>query len=237
MKGLVYATICVLLSFVIYLSDNIVCDDSWVKPPTKCEVCKYLATEFVSKLSETKSGQVLETGHGLDTKKKKIKYQTSELRLYDVLNEPHVCERLLDYNVHNERKNSLRFAKKRSETMSTLQNLVNRGVDVKMDIPYDLWNETSAEVRELHKQCFIITNEYEEDIEDWYFHHQDKDLMTYLCLDRYLKDSKADSACLTEKEGDSKTENDEGKEEKNKSKDDKKKKLSEKIKKSIKEEL
>jgi hypothetical protein len=31
----------------------------------------------------------------------------------------------------------------------------NRGVDVKMDIPYALWNETSAEIRELHKQVRI----------------------------------------------------------------------------------
>lgn len=39
-----------------------------------------------------------------------------------------------------------------SETFSTLHGLVNKGVNVVMDIPYELWNETSAEVADLKKQ-------------------------------------------------------------------------------------
>lgn len=39
-----------------------------------------------------------------------------------------------------------------SETFKTLQGLVNKGVNVVMDIPYELWNETSAEVADLKKQ-------------------------------------------------------------------------------------
>lgn len=39
-----------------------------------------------------------------------------------------------------------------SETFSTLHNLVNKGVKVVMDIPFELWNETSAEVADLKKQ-------------------------------------------------------------------------------------
>ncbi len=39
-----------------------------------------------------------------------------------------------------------------SETFSTLHNLVHKGVKVVMDIPYELWNETSAEVADLKKQ-------------------------------------------------------------------------------------
>lgn len=39
-----------------------------------------------------------------------------------------------------------------SETFSTLHNLVHKGVKVVMDIPYELWNETSAEVSDLKKQ-------------------------------------------------------------------------------------
>lgn len=41
-----------------------------------------------------------------------------------------------------------------SETFSTLHGLVNKGVNVVMDIPYELWNETSAEVADLKKQVF-----------------------------------------------------------------------------------
>ena len=39
-----------------------------------------------------------------------------------------------------------------SETFETLHNLVHKGVKVVMDIPYELWNETSAEVADLKKQ-------------------------------------------------------------------------------------
>ena len=39
-----------------------------------------------------------------------------------------------------------------SETFVTLHNLVHKGVKVVMDIPYELWNETSAEVADLKKQ-------------------------------------------------------------------------------------
>ncbi|XP_025125532.2 protein canopy homolog 3 isoform X2 [Bubalus bubalis] len=40
-----------------------------------------------------------------------------------------------------------------SETFETLHNLVHKGVKVVMDIPYELWNETSAEVADLKKQA------------------------------------------------------------------------------------
>lgn len=42
-----------------------------------------------------------------------------------------------------------------SETFSTLHNLVHKGVKVVMDIPYELWNETSAEISDLKKQVFM----------------------------------------------------------------------------------
>jgi TLR4 regulator and MIR-interacting MSAP len=47
-----------------------------------------------------------------------------ELRLTEALLEPHICENILNYNVHAERKGSLRYAKGMSETMQTLHGLV-----------------------------------------------------------------------------------------------------------------
>lgn len=44
-----------------------------------------------------------------------------------------------------------------SETFSTLHGLVNKGVNVVMDIPFELWNETSAEVADLKKQVGALT--------------------------------------------------------------------------------
>lgn len=48
----------------------------------------------------------------------------SELRLTEALLEPHICENILNYNVHAERQGSLRYAKGMSETMQTLHGLV-----------------------------------------------------------------------------------------------------------------
>ncbi|KAL3876112.1 hypothetical protein ACJMK2_033990 [Sinanodonta woodiana] len=172
-------------------------DEGPVKEPTLCEACKYMVLELKGRLEETgKSKEVLRTGHGLETKKKEIKYNKAELRLIEALQEPHVCDRILEYDVHKERKGSLRFAKGRSQTMSTLQNLVNKGVKVELGIPYQMWNDTPAEVSHLQRQCFKIVEEYEDDIEEWFYNHQDQDLMEYLCKNIVLKND--DSTCLSE---------------------------------------
>lgn len=47
----------------------------------------------------------------------------SDLRLIEAIHEPHVCKRVLEYNLHKERKGSLRFAKGRSQTMDVLHGL------------------------------------------------------------------------------------------------------------------
>ncbi|KAK5606427.1 Protein canopy 3, partial [Crenichthys baileyi] len=123
-----------------------------------------------------------------------------DLRFIEVVE--NVCQRLLEYNLHKERTGSNRFAKVRhsvrgmSETFSTLHGLVNKGVKVVMDIPYELWNETSAEVADLKKQCDVMVEQYEEVIEDWYKGNQEEDLTTYLCEKHVLKGG--DKACLSE---------------------------------------
>ncbi|ESO10634.1 hypothetical protein HELRODRAFT_72124, partial [Helobdella robusta] len=159
--------------------------------------CKFFATELKSRLDESaRSKEIIETGHGLD-RKKKFKYLTSELRLTEALHEPHICEKILEYNVHAEREGSLRYAKGMSETMQTLHGLVNKGVKVELGIPYELWDKPSAEVSKMHRACFTFAEEYEERIEEWYYNYQvDKNLLKYLCSDHYLKD-KDQSMCLS----------------------------------------
>ncbi|KAM7366552.1 hypothetical protein PAMP_015985 [Pampus punctatissimus] len=110
-----------------------------------------------------------------------------DLRFIEVVE--NVCQRLLNYNLHKERSGSNRFAKGMSETFSTLHGLVNKGVNVVMDIPFELWNETSAEVADMKKQ-------YEDVIEDWYKGNQEEDLTTYLCEKHVLRGQ--DTACLNE---------------------------------------
>jgi len=165
-------------------------------------VCKFFATELQARLDKSaKSKAVIETGHGIDpAKKKRFAYRTSELRLTEALHEPHICENVLEYNVHAERAGSRRYAKGRSETMSTLHGLVNKGVRVELGIPYDLWDKPSAEVSKMHRICFNLAEKYEDDIEEWYYNYQDTEpLLEYICRDRYLKHKNWNDDCLDEK--------------------------------------
>ncbi|CAM4541462.1 unnamed protein product [Lepidochelys olivacea] len=171
-------------------------DTEWVRLPSKCEVCKYVAVELKSAFEETgKTKEVIDTQYGfLGGKGSGIKYTQSDIRLIEVTET--ICKRLLDYNLHKERTGSNRFAKGMSETFETLHNLVHKGVKVVMDIPYELWNETSAEVADLKKQCDVLVEEFEDVIEDWYRHHQKEDLAQFLCANHVLKGK--DTSCLAE---------------------------------------
>ncbi|XP_029382518.1 protein canopy 4 [Echeneis naucrates] len=165
--------------------------------PNKCEVCKFLTVELQEALEKSgRSKEVLEVGEVLDSGKRrgKIKYNMSETRLTEALD--NICEGILQYNVHAERAGSLRYAKGTSQTMSTLKNLVNKGVKVDLGMPYELWDEPSVEVSDMKKQCEKMLEEYEEVVEEWYFHHQDQRLENFLCGDHVLKTS--DQECLKE---------------------------------------
>lgn len=56
-----------------------------------------------------------------------------------------------------------------------------------MDIPYELRNETFAEVADLKKRCDVLVEEFAEVIEDWYRNHQEEDLPEFLCANHVLK--------------------------------------------------
>lgn len=172
-------------------------DDEWVHLPNKCEVCKFVSIEMKSAFEETgKTKEVIDSNYRFIDGKgaAPIKYVKSDLRFIEVVE--NVCQRLLEYNLHKERSGSNRFAKGMSETFSTLHGLVNKGVNVVMDIPFELWNETSAEVADLKKQCDVLVEQYEEVIEDWYKGDQTEDLTTLLCEKHVLKGQ--DTECLKE---------------------------------------
>merc|ERR1719340_290622 len=167
-----------------------------VKYASDCEVCKVVATEFTARLSESaKTHGVIETGYSHTKDKKKTKYVKSELRLIETMDG--ICDRILKYNIHKERKDSTRFAKGQSETFSTLEGLVAKGVKVDIGIPHELWDKPSAEVTQLKTQCETMIERHEEDIEEWYFNLQDKYSFTeYVCSKKALK---GEGSCLTEK--------------------------------------
>ncbi|CAK9821308.1 Protein canopy 4 [Anthophora retusa] len=174
-------------------------EEQGVKYANKCEVCKVVATELEAKLDETgKTHDVLEIGYSVDDvlPKKKKEYKKSELRLIESMEG--LCERILEYNIHKERKDSTRFAKGMSQTFKALHGLVDRGVDVKLGIPYELWDKPSVEITTLKSQCEDLLENHEFDIEEWYYNHQGKvPLIRYLCSERALKED--DDTCLKEK--------------------------------------
>ncbi|XP_070590714.1 protein canopy homolog 3 isoform X3 [Erythrolamprus reginae] len=182
-----FGALLVLLLVPAGLGGAVADDSDWVKLPNKCEVCKYVALELKTSFDETgKTKEVIDTKYGfLDGKGSKLKYTKSDIRLIEVTE--NICKRLLEYNLHKERSGSNRFAKGISETFETLHNLVHKGVKVVMDIPYELWNETSAEVADLKKQCETMVEEYEDVIEDWYKNHQQEDISQFLCANHVLK--------------------------------------------------
>ncbi|XP_065092286.1 protein canopy homolog 4 [Ochlerotatus camptorhynchus] len=189
------------LVLILLLPGIVLCgpeENEGVKYASKCEACKILATELQARLSETgKSHEVIELGYSVDDvkPKKRTEYRRSELRLLESME--NVCDRILEYNIHKERKDSTRFAKGMSETFQTLHGLVNKGVKVDLGIPYELWDNPSAEITQMKTQCETMIENFEDIIEKWYFNKQDEvPLIKYLCEDRVLRAN--DHQCLYE---------------------------------------
>lgn len=129
--------------------------------------------------------------------KKRTSYRRSELRLLESLEK--ICERTLNYNLHKERSDSTRFAKGMSQTFKTLHGLVDKGVQVNLGIPYELWDKPPVEVTQLKTQCENMIEEFEDVIAEWYFERSEEniDLLTYLCAERVLRNAE-ERKCLQE---------------------------------------
>ncbi|KAF5397289.1 hypothetical protein PHET_09237 [Paragonimus heterotremus] len=104
---------------------------------------------------------------------------------------------MLRYKLHTEKSGLSRFDKGTPQTYRSLKALVNRGVDVKLDVPFEMWDQPSVEITSLYKQCVNMISDFEDELEDWFYHHQEDDLLRYFCRERVLK--KSDQACLSEK--------------------------------------
>ena len=137
---------------------------------------------------------MIETGYQIDGPKKRVKYTRSELYFIESLEG--VCDKLLEYNIHKERKDSTRFSKGMSQTFKTLHQLVDRGVKVDLGIPEELWDSPSAEITALKQQCEDNVEKYHDVIEQWYWGNRDSKLSEYVCRERVL--SKDQQGCLDE---------------------------------------
>lgn len=130
----------------------------------------------------------------MDGPKKRVKYNKSELYFIESLDG--VCDKLLEYNIHKERKDSTRFARGMSSTFKTLHGLVDRGVKVDLGIPMELWDTPSAEVTALKQQCEDYLEKYDSIIEQWYWSNREQPLQQYLCRERVL--GKDQLSCLND---------------------------------------
>lgn len=153
---------------------------------------------------EIENNVILFFSYSVEKPKKRKEYKRSELRFIESLE--NVCDRVLDYNVHKERKDSTRFAKGMSQTFKTLHGLVDKGVKVDLGIPEELWDSPSAEITKLKSQCETLLERHEHDIEEWYFNHQENGtpLIDHLCGKVALKG--AETKCLYEQPKDVKDE-------------------------------
>ncbi|KAA0188384.1 putative conserved secreted protein [Fasciolopsis buskii] len=156
--------------------------------PTKCEACRVLVHELLLRLNETQSSDTITLG-SQGNSFRKVKYDRSELRFIEVFHEPPLCNRMLKYKLHKERKGCSRFDKTIPETQKSLSSLTEKGVKVYMDIPLEMWDKPTVEVVSLVKQCDSILSAYEGDLEDWFYNLQNEvTVLDYLCRDRVLKD-------------------------------------------------
>lgn len=116
--------------------------------------------------------------------------------MYFIEAQENVCDKLLTYNIHKERKDSNRFAKGISTTFKTLHQLVDKGVKVDLGIPYELWDSPSAEITALKQQCEDYLEKYQDMIEEWYWSERKQPLLQYLCKERILKED--NQSCLAD---------------------------------------
>ena len=112
----VVSPLLLLLSPLLVRGDTFDEENYGVRYADDCEVCKIVSLEFGRTLERSgRSHGVIETGYSVDQSKKKVtKYKKSELRLVDAMDG--LCEGLLKYSIHKERKDWTRFAPGTSET-------------------------------------------------------------------------------------------------------------------------
>lgn len=67
----------------------------------------------------------------------------------------------------------------------------DKGVKVDLGIPYELWDAPNAEIGQMTRECYTIVEDFEEDIENWYWGDQKRDIVDYLCRDTVLSEEES----------------------------------------------
>ena len=136
--------------------------------PSKCESCQIFARELDADTSRLPTKMVA---------------HEAEAWLLDELEQ--VCERMMLYRLHKEKRGLARFSKQMTGTAKTVKQLKARGVEVKLDVPDELLDRPSIESGKLKEHCEWILEEFEKDIEQWFMQQRHQITLTdFLCHKR-----------------------------------------------------
>uniref|UniRef100_A0AC34RJQ0 Mediator of RNA polymerase II transcription subunit 31 n=1 Tax=Panagrolaimus sp. JU765 TaxID=591449 RepID=A0AC34RJQ0_9BILA len=108
-----------------------------------------------------------------------------------------VCKEMLQFRIHKDKSGINRFSPEIPKTIQTLKNLRAKGVTVELGISEDLWDMPPVESDLLMKDCEMIIEDFENEIEMWFWSFlKDKttpDLSIALCQGRFADE--VDQTC------------------------------------------
>ncbi|CAF0979912.1 unnamed protein product [Brachionus calyciflorus] len=166
--------------------------------PTKCETCKFLTYELYDTVVKLETNTVEDTQYRLEEdffKKRTKQLNESETLLLEA--KLLACRNLLEYHVNPNKKSRMRYSKNEMVTRRPQMRTVRYGdrMEIRDD---DNWEVAPAEIMKLKRACDQMVSFYDEDIEDWYYHHRNTNLERYLCEGIVLK--KDERSCLTHRD-------------------------------------
>ncbi|CAD6187322.1 unnamed protein product [Caenorhabditis auriculariae] len=114
--------------------------------PTKCEICSIVSDELENALSRV--------------------YSKTSSNFIDAVDG--FCNVMNQYKIHKEKKGVERFSKEQSKTLNTIKELKERGVQVELGMPFEMFEQPSAEITQIKQGCEGMLEQYEDQLENWF---------------------------------------------------------------------
>ncbi|KXJ23322.1 Protein canopy 4 [Exaiptasia diaphana] len=135
------------------------------------------------KVTNNKEG--IHKGYSMDlSEDKKINYQTSEIRFMEVLD--NLCDRMRLYQARAGPE--FPYIRGAVGHLREVFNDMSKKSKVKLnfELPDDIIDDYTHEITRVKFECIHLLEKVEEHLEDWYFNHQNEDLMKWLCEGKIL---------------------------------------------------
>ncbi|KAF1749443.1 hypothetical protein GCK72_025911 [Caenorhabditis remanei] len=141
--------------------------------PTKCEICALVSIEFDSQAARVH---------------KRVSSEFADIT-------EKICLGFNEFKIHKEKTDLERFSRAPSKTIETLKQMRDKGVKVELGMPYEMWDQPSAEIFALRQGCESLLEDYEDVIEEWFLKKlRVDDLFKQLCAQNALKHG--DASCF-----------------------------------------